>query len=266
MKRLLLLFCFLCTLIPSARADRDDWVLTMQEFKTLKIIDVDGKAVTDFRCETTIHANRDEILGFYVEPDSPSMKGYYFVVRPVGGKPIRSISWEDENGIGHTWALNGKKISELFHSRDEVLQKPDLPSLFAKWSGKSGVTGTYISSTMLRMMEKMPEVRLNKNVDFSPLIINMDGLYKLEIAPGYSTLPLCADIDEVLKAGKYEPLLQKRDEHGYMQLYLKAKDNVVTGFALVRMDDHYHNGGQFICIEGKFPRERFEKIISEGMK
>ena len=51
-----------------------------------------------------------------------------------------------------------------------------------------------------------------------------------------------------------------------MQLYLKAKDNVVTGFALVRMDDHYHNGGQFICIEGKFPRERFEKIISEGMK
>ena len=61
-------------------------------------------------------------------------------------------------------------------------------------------------------------------------------------------------------------MLQKRDEHGYMQLYLKAKDNVVTGFALVRMDDHYHNGGQFICIEGKFLRERFEKIISEGMK
>lgn len=266
MKRLLLLFCFLCTLIPSARADRDDWVLTMQEYKTLRIIDVEGKAVTDFRLDTKINANRDEIRGFYVEPDGPTIKGNYLVVRPLGGKPIQSISWEDEHGIGHTWVLGGRPLTGLFRSRDEALQRPDLPSLFAKWSGKSGVTATYISSSMLRMMEKMPKVQLNKYVDFSPLIINMDGLYKLEFAPGYSALPLSADIDEVLKAGKYEPLLEKQDEHGSLRLYLMARDNVVTGFALVRIDNHYHSGGQFVCIEGKFPRDRFEKIISEGMK
>lgn len=75
-----------------------------------------------------------------------------------------------------------------------------------------------------------------------------------------------ARLEQVLKAGKYEPLLQKQDEHGSLRLYLKAKDNVVSGFALVRIDNHHHNGGQFICIEGKFPLDRFEKIISEGMK
>lgn len=40
---------------------------------------------------------------------------------------------------------------------------------------------------------------------------------------------------------------------------------IYTAIWKVRMDVDY-DYGQFVCIEGKIPRDRFEAIIANGMK
>ena len=157
-------------------------------------------------------------------------------------------------------------------------------SLFTKWSVKNGVSATYISKEMFRMMEKTPQIELNRPVDLTPFIKTLDGLYMLEFAKDWeahiagsnathtqryerSTQSggLRKDIQDYLAGRRYQLLMEKRNGELVTRLYIAGDDKIVTGFVLVRMDVDY-DYGQFVCIEGKIPRDRFEAIIANGMK
>lgn len=282
--------------------------LTPDEFKTLEIIDMDGNQVKDFRTQRILDSSKDEFLGLYVIDSDRVM---YVVARPIGGKPIKFISWQDNSVNGkRSIQLNGRTISEYFRdeqnhlmaaiearlqtnrenktadgsSSTSPLAKADAMSLFTKWSVKNGVSATYISKEMLRMMEKTPQIELNRPVDLTPFIKTLDGLYMLEFAKDWeahiagsnathtqryerSTQSggLRKDIQDYLAGRRYQLLMEKRTGELVTRLYIAGDDKIVTGFVLVRMDVDY-DYGQFVCIEGKIPRDRFEAIIANGMK
>ncbi len=282
--------------------------LTPDEFKTLEIIDMDGNQVKDFRTQIILDSSKDEFLGLYVMDSDRVM---YVVARPIGGKPIKFISWQDNSVNGkRSMQLNGRTISEYFRdeqnhlkaaiearqqtnrenktadgsSSTSPLAKADAMSLFTKWSVKNGVSATYISKEMFRMMEKTPQIELNRPVDLTPFIKTLDGLYMLEFAKDWeahiagsnathtqryerSTQSggLRKDIQDYLAGRRYQLLMEKRNGELVTRLYIAGDDKIVTGFVLVRMDVDY-DYGQFVCIEGKIPRDRFEAIIANGMK
>ena len=321
--------------VTSSVNDHKPYTLTPIEFGTLEIFDMDGNPVKDFRTQRTMDASRDEFLGLYVKVSSNLS---YYVVRPIGGKPIKSISWKDYSvGGKRSMLLNGKTVSEYF--RDEQknarqakemlekdrqalqaakeanrqmieawrqalreeragvrsgpvgsslaapLAKADAMSLFTKWSVKEGVSATYISQAMFKMIGKIPEIELNHPVDLTPVIQTLDGLYMLEFAKERETRNLAGtsviqtqryerntqfgglrmDIQDYLSGNGYQLLMEKRDGELVTRLYVAGDGKIVTGFVLVRMDVDY-DYGQFVCIEGKIPQAKFEAIIANGMK
>lgn len=315
-----LLFSFVLPLLASTETaipvDRL-YTLTPAEFKTLEIVDMDGNQVKVFRTQRTLDVRIDEFLGLYVRFNN---RDFYYVARPIGGKPIKFISWQDNSENGkRIMQLNGRTVSEYLRDEQNLknlkavqesnkpfieawrrtnrenktadgssstspLAKADAMSLFTKWSVKNGVSATYISKEMFRMMEKTPQIELNRPVDLTPFIKTLDGLYMLEFAKDWeahiagsnathtqryerSTQSggLRKDIQDYLAGRRYQLLMEKRTGELVTRLYIAGDDKNVTGFVLVRMDVDY-DYGQFVCIEGKIPRDKFEAIIANGMK
>ena len=304
----LLFILSLCALCPGFIAHAQLWYydgMTLNEYATLKITATDGTNITNFRYQSTLNSDRDEFLGMIVRISSRESS---YVARPLGGKPIKSIQWKDSDGVDHLWLLNGESYADFARvtSQDTRIQaeetrkttekstekqkKPerntsytigrfndsisarivrDAKSLYGKWSDKSGVTATYISTAMFQMMGELPSIDLNRPVNLTPIIEKLDGLYMLEFDKGPSRNTasggLRRDIRDFLENQGYEMLMEKRSGRQLTRMYIAAKGATVTGFVLVRLDTSF-NYGQFVCIEGRIPRNKFEEIITSGMQ
>ena len=272
-------------------------VLSMQEYRTLEIIAMDGSRIENFRYQNTLNASRDEFLGLYVKGGN----GGYYVARPLGGKPIRSISWQTSKGVKGL-LLNGRSFGEYWRDwRDEqaALEKAmkaakqsinqgiesiqrqldeieaksmDLPlskananSFYSKWAEKEGVSATYISRSMFKMIRKIPQIQLDRPVDLTPVIKNLDGLYMLEfnrLKRNTADGGLSKDIQAVLKG--HEKLMERREGELVTRLFMATDGKTVSSFVMTRMDVGA-NFGQFVCIEGAIPQSEFEKVIAEGI-
>ena len=272
-------------------------VLSMQEYRTLEIIAMDGSRIENFRYQNTLNASRDEFLGLYVKGGN----GGYYVARPLGGKPIRSIHWQTSKGVKGL-LLNGRSFGEYWRDwRDEqaALEKAmkaakqsinqgiesiqrqldeieaksmDLPlskananSFYSKWAEKEGVSATYISRSMFKMIRKIPQIQLDRPVDLTPVIKNLDGLYMLEfnrLKRNTADGGLRKDIQTVLKG--HEKLMERREGELVTRLFMATDGKTVSSFVMTRMDIG-SNYGQFVCIEGAIPQSEFEKVIAEGI-
>lgn len=272
-------------------------VLSMQEYRTLEIIAMDGSRIENFRYQNTLNASRDEFLGLYVKGGN----GGYYVARPLGGKPIRSIYWQTSKGVKGL-LLNGRSFGEYWRdwrdeqaalekamkaakqsinqgiesiqrqldaieaeSMDVPLSKANANSLYSKWAEKDGVTATYISRSMFKMIRKIPQIQLYKPVDLTPVIKNLDGLYMLEFNTAQRNTTnggLRKDIQAVLKG--HEKLMERREGEQVTRLFIATDGKTVSSFVMTRMDIG-SNYGQFVCIEGAIPQEEFEKVIAQGM-
>ena len=269
-------------------------VLSMQEYRTLEIIAMDGSRIENFRYQNTLNASRDEFLGLYVKGGN----GGYYVARPLGGKPIRSIYWQTSKGVKGL-LLNGRSFGEYWRDEQAALEKAmkaakqsinqgiesiqrqldeieaksmDLPlskananSLYSKWAEKDGVTATYISRSMFKMIRKIPQSQLYRPVDLTPVIKNLDGLYMLEFNTAQRNTAnggLRKDIQAVLKG--HEKLMERREGEQVTRLFIATDGKTVSSFVMTRMDIG-SNYGQFVCIEGAIPQSEFEKVIAEGM-
>lgn len=290
---LLLLFSvtFLCfaqgTGSQSYEDDSYGETIGPEDYKTLKVIDMDGNPVTDFRYQRTMTAGKDDFLGLYLRT---SLTTFYYLVRPMGGKPIRSITWRDGKGERKQIMLNGRSIGEYARDRDayfnakearkeasDASRKPEksaspsrskVSSFYNKWFEKEGVSATYISSEMMGMIRQNPQLRLNQPVDLTNIIPFLDGLYLLEFAEkkqASASVDLRNDIQGIIAGGGYKTLMEKRDGDMVTRFYAVSDGKVVTSFILVRMDKDY-NYGQFLCVEGRIPQTKFETFVVTVMK
>ena len=272
-------------------------VLSMQEYRTLEIIAMDGSRIENFRYQNTLNASRDEFLGLYVKGGN----GGYYVARPLGGKPIRSIHWQTSKGVKGL-LLNGRSFGEYWRDwRDEQaalekamkaakqsinqgiesiqrqldaieeksvevpLNKANANSFYSKWAEKEGVSATYISRSMFKMIRKIPQIQLDRPVDLTPVIKNLDGLYMLEfnrLKRNTADGGLRKDIQTVLKG--HEKLMERREGELVTRLFMATDGKTVSSFVMTRMDIG-SNYGQFVCIEGAIPQSEFEKVIAEGI-
>ena len=97
--------------------------LTPFEFSTLVIIDMDGNRITDFRSQKTMDSGQDEFLRLHVS-ENPKRGPAEYVVRPVGGKPIRTIQWQSPPASTHVLYINGRSIGKF--QIDEAFSKNEV--------------------------------------------------------------------------------------------------------------------------------------------
>ena len=138
-------------------------------------------------------------------------------------------------------------------------------SFYSKWAEKDGVSATYISRSMFKMIRKIPQIQLDRPVDLTPVIKNLDGLYMLEFNRLQRNTPnggLRKDIQTILKG--HEKLMERREGEMVTRLFIATHGKTVSSFVMTRMDIN-SNYGQFVCIEGAIPQEEFEKVIAQGM-
>ena len=298
MRHLYISFCLLFSFLLSVNTDSDIPTLSMREYGTLEIIAMDGSRIENFRYQNTLNAKRDDFLGLYVK----DVKGGYYVARPLGGKPIKTISWRSDKGSRMCIALNGRSFGEYWRDwRDEQkaleqamkaakqsidqgiesiqrqldaieeksmevpLNKAKANSFYSKWAEKDGVSATYISRSMFKMIRKIPQIQLDRPVDLTPVIKNLDGLYMLEfnrLQRNTSNGGLRKDIQTILKG--HEKLMERREGEMVTRLFIATDGKTVSSFVMTRMDIN-SNYGQFVCIEGAIPQEEFEKVIAQGI-
>ena len=150
-------------------------------------------------------------------------------------------------------------------SMDLPLSKANANSFYSKWAEKEGVSATYISRSMFKMIRKIPQIQLDRPVDLTPVIKNLDGLYMLEfnrLKRNTADGGLRKDIQAVLKG--HEKLMERREGEQVTRLFIATDGKTVSSFVMTRMDIG-SNYGQFVCIEGAIPQSEFEKVIAEGM-
>ena len=121
--------------------------------------------------------------------------------------------------------------------------------LYSKYSDLPGMEAVYISPAMFRIIGKIPDVELNdKNVNFSSIIKSMTGFYILNAKDTETGAKLFADVKHFIDAGKYELLMEAKDDGEVVRMYTVGDEKTVTSFVMLARDK---DEVSFISFDGK---------------
>lgn len=137
-------------------------------------------------------------------------------------------------------------------------------SLYNKYSDYDNVEAVYISPAMFRMIGKIPDIQMEgENVNLAPIIKSLSGLYILTISDPGLAADLNADVNQFIKKGDYELLMEAKDNGEVTRMYTVGNETVVNSFVLLSRDGDETN---FICIDGTIPRDKLEDLIAKAAK
>lgn len=136
----------------------------------------------------------------------------------------------------------------------------DGKSIYSRYSGKEGVSSVYISPAMFRLMGKLPEMKsAGKDLDLSSILTSFSGLYLIESENKSINSSLKADVENAVKKGSYELLLEANDSGELVQLYTIGEDIVKSLIFYTVSGDEY----TFISIDGNIKMSDLMEMISK---
>jgi len=134
-------------------------------------------------------------------------------------------------------------------------------SIYNKYSSEKGVSAVYISPSMFKAIGKIPDFDLpgvGKDVDLSRIIKTMDGFYLLDCDNMTVASKLQTDVKDFVQKGKYEMLMEVKDDGEIVKIYTFGDNTTITSFVLTETEDDEY---MFLCIDGQMPREDLIKMI-----
>lgn len=138
----------------------------------------------------------------------------------------------------------------------------DGKSIYNKYAGHKKVEAVYISSAMFRMMGKLPELEIDdKDVNLAPVVKSLNGMYLIECENRELCAKLKADVEKMVSAGKYELMMEIREEDETVRIYTIGTEEEIRGFVFFVIED---DECTFINFDGCIPRESFEKALSKA--
>lgn len=137
-------------------------------------------------------------------------------------------------------------------------------SIYQKYSDADGVSAVYISPAMFRLIGKIPDLKVEDgNLDLSPLIQSLSGLYLIASENPAINADLKADAERFVAGGRYELLMEAKEDGELIRIYTEGTESTVNGFVMIAMEA---DEVTFICIDGKMKREDLEKVLSEKIQ
>ena len=101
--------------------------------------------------------------------------------------------------------------------------------IYKKYSKEREVSAVYISPAMFNLMGR---VRVNAK--------------------------LSEDVKKLVASGKFELLMEAKEEDEVMQIYIISEGDYVTSFVMLALED---DECSFICMEGKMLKEEMMSLI-----
>lgn len=136
--------------------------------------------------------------------------------------------------------------------------------LYEKYSDLPGISAVYISPAMFRLIGKIPDMELqDESVNLTPLIKSMSGFYILSTEDRATTESLYADVKKFVKSGRYELLMETKDDGQVLRIYTVGDEKTVESFVMVTKED---SEVSVISFDGKMDREQMENILAEAAR
>ena len=133
-------------------------------------------------------------------------------------------------------------------------------SLYNKYSDYDNVEAVYISPAMFRLIGRLPEVDIeDEDIDLKPILKSITGMYILNCENAVVADKLLNDVERMLDSGKYEMLLEAREEGELTRMFTSGNEKTVSCFILLNIEDDEVN---FISFEGNIPREDLENAVA----
>lgn len=134
-------------------------------------------------------------------------------------------------------------------------------NLYNKYSDEKGMSAVYISPAMFRLIGKVPSIRMEGDVDISPIIKNLSGMYILNCEDPELAQRLRGDVDKYMNTGKYELLMEAKEDGEVTRMYTIGNDKIIKSFVLLSVEP---GETSFISFEGEIPREKLEEAIAKA--
>jgi hypothetical protein len=136
-------------------------------------------------------------------------------------------------------------------------------SIYQKYSDADNVSAVYVSPAMFRLIGRIPDMEMGEgNVNLTPIIRSLTGLYILNSENSAINTDLRADAERFIKSGKYELLMEAKDSGETIRMYTVGNDKLIEGFVMLAAEP---NEVTFICLDGQMPRKEFEELIASQM-
>ncbi len=136
--------------------------------------------------------------------------------------------------------------------------------LYEKYSDQPGISAVYISPAMFRLIGKIPDMELqDESVNLTPLIKSMSGFYILSTEDRATSESLYADVKKFVKSGRYELLMETKDDGQVLRMYTVGNEKTVESFVMVTKED---SEVSVISFDGKMDREQMENILAEAAR
>ena len=134
--------------------------------------------------------------------------------------------------------------------------------IYNEYSGNKGVSAVYISPAMFRMIGNLPDLQVETangdSMNLAPLIKTFQGFYMLDVSDPHLVTDLLKDIENMIANGRYELLMEVKDEVDAINIYTVGDDKIIESFTFVATDGV---SVQFICIDGSMDRSEVEKLF-----
>lgn len=134
--------------------------------------------------------------------------------------------------------------------------------IYNKYSDLPGFSAVYVSPAMFRMIGRIPDVDIQDDkVNFGSIIKSMSGFYLLSAENNPAAAQdLYKDVNRMMDRGKYELLLEAKEDGEATRLYTVGDAKTVTALVmLTKSGDEI----TYISIDGKMDREKLEKLLAE---
>ena len=132
-------------------------------------------------------------------------------------------------------------------------------SIYQKYSDKAGVEAVYVSAAMFRLIGRIPDLNVGEDgVNVAPFIQSMQGFYVLNTENEKIGQMICDDADRFIRKGKYELLLEAKEDGEATRIFTVGDEKTIQGIILLAKSPEETS---FIAIDGNMDREKLESAI-----
>lgn len=137
-------------------------------------------------------------------------------------------------------------------------------AIYNKYSDLEDVQAVYISPAMFRLIGKIPDLQVeSESVNLAPLIQSLSGFYLISTSRGDIIGELATEVERFVKKGRYELLMEAKDNGEATRMYTVGSEKLVHGFVMLNYDG---DEVSFISLDGTIPREQLEALIADAVK
>lgn len=139
-------------------------------------------------------------------------------------------------------------------------------NIYNRYSDAQGVSAVYISPAMFKLIGKIPELNVEvaegENMDLAPLIRSFSGFYMIDTDCNHEIgKTLASDVEGMVRKGRYELLMEVKDDGDNVRIYTVGNDNTIKSFVFLCKSD---GAVQFICVDGTMNRQEVENLIAKA--